>query len=195
MKPVDVCTVFYKPFFSDLRTTEDFVNRCENLAPSDPNHAAKIMMHQTQRLVSISDDFPRIRPQRECLQLLFLIICIETISKIHDGFRGEGKSKKYVKLFFDKFLSQTDKDCLAATFVDNSSMPMTKIGINEVIDLLYGIRCDVVHEGNYWGFSFFDGQTPMVNVDPNVNVYISLNELRDIIIMGCINAINDRIGP
>jgi hypothetical protein len=194
MKPMGVWTDFYKPFFFDLRETEDFVNKCENLTPSDPHHAVKIMMHQTQRLVSIADDFPRLRPQRECLQILFLIICIETISKLHDGFTGEGQSKKYVKRFFDKFLSQTDKDRLAANFVDNTSMPMTKLGTEEVINLLYGIRCDVVHEGGYWGFSFYDGQTPMVNVDQNVYVYMSLKELRDIIVRGCINAINDRTG-
>jgi hypothetical protein len=165
------------------------------LTPTAANHKAKIMMHQTQRLVSLADDFPKLRPKRESLQLLFLMICAEHISKVHDGFTGEGQSKKYVKRFFNDFLSQSDKDKLGASFIDNAVLPMTTLSFEKVVDLLYNVRCDVVHEGNYWGFSFHDGITPMVNVDPDVNVYLTFLELRDIIVKGCINAIKDRLKP
>lgn len=186
---------FYRPFLYSDHATENFVTNCEKLTPDDSNHAAKIMMHQTQRLVSIADELPQLRPKRESLQLLFLIICVEHISKLHDGFTDEGQSKKYVKRFFKEFLSQLDKDKLGSNFVDNTSIPMATLGIDKVIDLLYDVRCDVVHEGKYWSFSFHDGKTPMVNVDPDVNVHISLKEFRDIVVRGCINAIEDKLKP
>lgn len=186
---------FFTPYFPDPHTAEDFVTRCKLLTPADANHKAKIMMHQTQRLVSIADDLPKLRPKRESLQLLFLMICAEHISKVHDDFTGEGQSKKYVKRFFNEFLSDSDKDKLGTSFIDNAALPMTALGFEKVVDLLYDVRCDVVHEGKYWDFSFHDGNTPMVNVDPDVNVYLTFLELRDIIVKGCINAIKDKLKP
>lgn len=186
---------FYEALFTSRREAEFFVEKCEALTPTDERHTAKIMMHQTQRLISIADDLPRLRPKRESLQLLFLIICAENISKLYDGFKGEGQSRKYVKLFFDKFLSQAEKDKLRNGFVPNNSMPMSSLGIEKVVDILYDVRCDVVHEGKYWGFTFHDCDTPMINVDPDVTVYITFKELRDIVAMGCIRAIEDKLSP
>lgn len=170
---------FYRRFFATDAETETFVNNCEEIAPDAANHDAKIMMHQTQRLVSIANDLSSFRPGREALQLLFLMICVEHISKLHQGFTGEGQSKKYVKRFFAEFIPKSAKEKLGRSFVDNSSMPMTALGLEKAVDLLYRVRCDVVHEGNYWGFSFHDGQTPMLNVEPYVNVYITLGDLRE----------------
>jgi len=186
---------FYSPFFASDDETKSFVSNCEELAPDVANHNAKIMMHQTQRLVSIADDLSNLRPGQEALQLLFLMICVEHISKLYDGFMGEGQSKRYVKRFFAEFIPESVKDKLGKSFVDNSSMPMTALGFEKAIALLYSVRCDVVHEGNYWGFSFLDGQIQRVNVDPDVNVFITLAELRDIIIKGCIRAIEDKLKP
>lgn len=186
---------FYRPFFASDDETKSFVNTCEELAPDVANHDAKIMMHQTQRLVSIADDLSNLRPGREALQLLFLMICVEHISKLHDGFTEDGQSKRYVKRFFAEFITEAAKDKLGKSFVDNGSMPMTALGIERAVDLLYSVRCDVVHEGKYWGFSFQNRQLPMVNVDPYVNVYITIGELRDIIVKGCITAIEDKLRP
>jgi hypothetical protein len=184
---------FFKPYFADSMTAEGFISKCEALTPSDSNHRAKIMMHQTQRLISIADDLPKLRPGRESLQLLFLMICIEDISKLHDAFAGEGQSRKHVRRFFNQFLSQDDKNLLGKSFVDHTSVPMVPLGVERVINLLYDIRCDVVHEGIYWAFSFHNGQIPMVNVDPDVVVHLKFIELRDIIVRGCIAAIQDRL--
>lgn len=186
---------FYRPFFATDAETETFVSNCEEIAPDAADHDAKIMMHQTQRLVSIANDLSSFRPGREALQLLFLMICVEHISKLHDGFTGEGQSKKYVKIFFAEFITESAKDKLEKSFIDNSSTPMKALGLDKAVDLLYSVRCDVVHEGNYWAFSFHDGQIPMVNVDPDVNVYITLRELMDIIVQGCIRAIKDKLKP
>ena len=151
------------------------------------------MMHQCQRLVSLSDDIAEIRPHREALRLLFLLMCAENISKLHDEFQGEGQSRAHVRGFFDTFLSERDKQTVGAGFVDHSKHLMPSLGLRAAVDMLYDVRCDVVHEGNYWEFTFHDAHTPMLNVDPDVIAHITFNHLRAIVVRGCINAVRDRI--
>ena len=182
---------FYRPFFSTNDEAQNFVEACERLAP--PDNVAKIIMHQGQRLVSISDDLPQIRPDHEALRLLFLTMCAENVAKLHDGFQGEGQSRAYVRRFFEAFLSDQDRDALASGFVDHSQPRMPSLGLRGAVDMLYDIRCDVVHEGNYWGFSFQDGPTPMLNVDPDVISHITFDQFRAIVVRGCINAVRDRL--
>jgi hypothetical protein len=184
---------FYRPHFHSQKEVEESVEACEKLRPLAPNHVAKIMMHQTQRLVSIADELPKLRPHQEPLQVLFLIMCAENIAKVHDGSSGEGKSRHYVQKFFANFLSQTDKDVLGCGFRDNTGVGLPAIGFSKAVDLLYGIRCDVVHEGNYTDFAFHDGCTPMVNTNPDVIAEIQFVEVRDIVVRGCINAIKDKL--
>ena len=184
---------FYRPHFPSQLAAEQFVEACENLEPSRANHVAKIMMHQSQRLVSIVDDLPKFRPHQEPLQVLFLLMCVENISKLHDGFRGAGKSRHYVQKFFATFLSRTDKDTIAFGFTVNADR-LPPLGISKAVDLLYDIRCDVVHEGNYTDFAFHDGQMSMVNTNPNVIAEIRFARIRDIVVEGCINAIKDKLG-
>jgi hypothetical protein len=182
---------FYLPFFPTEADTRTFVQACEDLAP--PHNTAKIMMHQGQRLVSISDDVPRIRPHCEQLRLLFLLMCAENIAKLHDGFQGEGQSRAYVLRFFEQFLSDTDRYALGASFVDHSHPRLRRLGLRNAIDILYKVRCDVVHEGNYWDFSFHDGTTPMLNTDPDVISNITFDQFRTMVVRGCIKAVQDRL--
>ena len=186
---------FFEEFLSSRKKAEDFVKECKALKPGDENHVAKIMMHQTQRLISIADDIPQIRRKRESLQLLFLMICAEHISKLHDDFKGEGYSKKYVRQFFDNFLSKSDKNELSKSFISIRVTPRQPLDLPKVVDLLYEVRCDVVHEGNYWGFHFHDGATSMINDNPDIEVLMQFSELRKIVVRGCINAVKDKMKP
>ena len=182
---------FYREFFATLDDAKRFVIDCEAQAP--PDNAAKIIMHQAQRLISISDDIPKIRSSREGLQLLFLIMCAENISKLQNDFKGEGQSRAHVRRFFNEFLSDKDKDQLGNGFTDRSSHLEPSLGLDRTIDLLYDLRCDVVHEGNYWSFAFHDGQMSMVNVDPNVTAYMRFCQLRAIVARACIQAAKTRL--
>ena len=183
---------FYLQHFASQKEAEDFVQKCECLQPSAPNFVALIMMHQTQRLLSIVDDLPKFRYDVEPLQILFLLMCSENIAKLHDGFRGEGKSRHYIHKFFNQFLSQSDKDTLSYGFIVNDDTSPS-IRFKEAVDLLYDIRCDVVHEGNYTNFVFHDGKEPKVNTNPDVIAEIQLLDIRDIVVRGCIYAINDKL--
>lgn len=184
---------FYLPFFPKETEARDFIEACEQLGP--PNNTAKIIMHQTQRLISLSDDILKIRPHTDSLRLLFLLMCAEHIAKLHDGFTAEGQSRKYVRMFFKDFLNDNDKQSLGAGFRDNSASAhrLPTLGLDRAVDMLYGIRCDVVHEGEFWSFAFHDGKMSMVNIDPDVITDITFESLRDIVVRGCINAINSKL--
>jgi hypothetical protein len=190
---MDEWLAFYKPYFEKQEEAEAFVESCE--MQTHPNNVAKIMMHQVQRLISLSDDMQEIRPNDDPLKLLILIMCVENIAKLHDGYTGQYKSRQYVIKFFNDFLADDDKDLLRNGFVNNNDQWLGLLNFEHVIDMLYQIRCDVVHEGDYLGFSFYNGKTDMLEI---VNQYvviphITLKDIRDIIIRGGINAIQSKL--
>jgi hypothetical protein len=101
---------FYEPFFDGLEGARRFVENLERI--NDPDlrpHKAKIMMHQTQRLVSLADEIVELRSGRQSLQLLFLMICAENVAKLFDDFDGEGKSRHYVREFFATHVAGDDR--------------------------------------------------------------------------------------
>jgi hypothetical protein len=67
------------------------------------------------------------------------------------------------------------------------------LGFRKAVDLLYDIRCDVAHEGNYTDFTFHDGQDSMFNTNPDVIAEIRLARIRGIVVERCINAIKDKL--
>jgi hypothetical protein len=138
---------FYRPYFASEVEAQRFVRECEGSS----DEAAMVIMHQAFRLVTISKKMAEIQPGRDALELLFLLICAENVSKLHDDFHDEGKSRHYVQRFFSEFLSGSEKARLEKTFLTVDLDPMR---LGQIIDLLYDTRCDVVHEGKYWGFSF-----------------------------------------
>ena len=177
---------FYKPFFPSERLARDFVVPFEALPLGDPRHPAKIMMHQVQRLVSLADDIPSIRKGNETLPLLFLLICVEDIAKLCDDFVGEGQSKAYVRNFFEWFLLPQEQKELCIRITNHEQ---TSLSLRDAVDMFYDVRCDIVHEGKYWGFHFQCGATPMMSCDPDVTLSLSLKDFRGVVVRGCIKAI------
>lgn len=184
---VDRWLPFYEPFFPSVVDARAFVAPLEALRRGDLNHPAKIMMHQTQRLISLSDDLPAIRKNNESLRLLFLLICAENIAKLADSFDGAGSSRAYVRNFFDWFLSPEQQRHLCSKIVRHD---LKALSLQEVADEFYGVRCDVVHEGKYWGFHFHNGRTAMINTSPDVIASLTFTEFRELVVKGCINAIS-----
>jgi hypothetical protein len=182
---------FYRPFFPSQGEVEKFVSVCEQLA--SPSNTAKILMHQAQRLVALADDIDTIRPKDEPLKVLFLTMCAENIAKLHDGYSGDGQSRAYVRKFFNDFLCQADKDKLGYGFLDGNNHLMRPLGFDRVVDMLYDIRCDVVHEGNYSDFAFHNGLFPVENTNPKVTADLRFPEVRDVVVRGCIKAVWSKI--
>ena len=177
---------FYCPHFPSPKDAEVFVASVEGLSPGHPKYTEMIMMHQAQRLISLADDVDNIRPNQYGLKLMFLIICAENIAKLFHKYDGDGESKKYVRKFFEQFTSASDRRILESGFKRQNYLNLT---IDEIALDLYTVRCDVVHEGKYWGFQFSQ-DIPMGNCDPDVNVYISYEEFRAVIVRNCISAIS-----
>jgi hypothetical protein len=178
---------FYENLFPSREAAIVFVEGLESITDrADPQHRAKIMMHQTQRLISLADDIIQVRKGRESLQLLFILICAENIAKLFHNFDDEGYSRAYVRRFFLEFIAEDDRTTLENSFFTHDNNPLN---MQAVADCLYSVRCDVVHEGQYWGLNFHDGDTPILNTDPDVTIHITLAEFRAIVVRGCIRAI------
>lgn len=177
---------FYSPVIGMDRATQ-LVIACHQ---GPAANRAKLILYQTQRLVTLADEILRIRPGRESLQLLFLLICAENVAKLADRFESDGKSRFYVKEFFRRFTDVDDRRILDTGFTTFSHK---LLGWEAAIDALYGVRCDVVHEGNYWDFHFRDDDTWMLNQDPNLIARISLQEFRDLVVRSAASAVQASI--
>ncbi len=151
------------------------------------------MMHQGKRLLSIAQAMECVVAGREPLKLLFLLIAAENISKLHVSTDEDGRSRYHTKRFFRLFCTNEDKEkllsCLEITQQEST--------LDELIDVLYDIRCDVVHEGTYWGFDFATPETPSVltGLNPNkvIRVKIKYQEFQDIVARGVICATQELI--
>ncbi len=178
--------LFYRSFFQTDSDARAFVTPLEALHLGDARHQAKIMMHQAQRLVSLADDLPTVRKGNETLQLLFLLVCAEHIAKLAHNFDRDGSSRRYVQNFFRWFLSQDQQRQLSLGIAKHDHSPLS---LRQALDALYDVRCDVVHEGRYWGFHFRVREDPILNCEPDVIVSLTLCEFRQLVVRGCISAI------
>jgi hypothetical protein len=176
---------FYKPYFEDEQKAKSFVEELEPLTPLDARYRSKIIMHQTQRLVSLAEEVENIRPKKDALKLFFLIVCSENVAKLHDNYEDENKSKFYVKKFFIDHVSQADQITIEKSFQHQS---FRNLSLTESIELLYKVRCDLAHEGNYWGFRFAFDDMSNITGDPPITVSIKYFEFRDIVVKGGISA-------
>jgi hypothetical protein len=182
---------FYVSFFTSTDKARKFVEACE-AQPAEANRA-KIIMHQTQRLVSIADKIPQIRPGRVALQILFLIVCAECVAKLYKDFKGEGKSHEHVQIFFNDLLTDDDKELIGNGFRTIDSGPL---GLKAAVDVLYAVRCDVVHEGQYWAFSLKENESSKVNVGINGDGFLAdvrYEDIRNAVVRGAIRAAKRRL--
>jgi hypothetical protein len=182
---------FYRPYFRRRSDLQQFVQACEDLGVDDPRHRAKIMMHQGTRLLSIADGMEVVEPGYEPLQLLFLLICAENISKLNVSTKESNKSRYHVRRFFCKFCSPIDKQ----EIVNNIEICQKHSTFDDLIDILYDVRCDVVHEGHYWGFNFATDEHPSMltgaNAEHVLRVRIKYENFRNIVARGVIAATSE----
>jgi hypothetical protein len=196
---------FFRPYFPIEGEAAAFVDRCERInrdyrTPEEMDDSTpKIMMHQTARLIVISDAVRRLDGAHDPLSLMFMLICAECVAKLFENQPQDGRSRHYVRTFFEEHVLPEDRQKLIESFLRTRPARMT---YREIVDLLYDIRCDVAHEGRYWGFSFPDAQTTraILNLHPKhrqgkqpVTVMMTLDELKRIVVRGCIAATNKRL--
>lgn len=184
---------FYRPYFDSERLLSNFVETCEGLEPTDNRHRAKIMMHQGQRLISLSENAASFEAEKDPLKLFFLIVCAEAVSKLHADCKNERRSPQFVRRFFHEFCSDEEKRAL----LKGVEICRSKPDLDNVINALYRIRCDVVHEGQYWGFSFATAKNKSMITGRDgqvMRVAITYNELKNIVCNGVIRATGQIVG-
>lgn len=182
---------FFERYFENRDDAKDFVIGCE--APTEQR--TMLMMHQTQRLISLANDIDKIRPGRDSLRLLFLIICAEAVAKLYKNFQGEGKVKEHIYLFFEEFCTGEDKKKLNGAFNMYPNKRNRNFTREDAVTCLYKIRCAVVHNGKYWDFQF---NKPNLNTTASKSNWpekgevlfttITYEEFRDIVVRCAINS-------
>ena len=177
---------FYRPAFPNTEAAEAFVG-CVEAIPAHQSKA-KIVLHQAARMLWLADriePFARVRP---ALLILFYIIAVEAVAKLVKGFQREGASKRHVRLFFEDICSQRHRAILGDAF--RRSADGSALTLREAVDLLYDVRCDVVHEGQYFIFTLPEpaDASPLLTVYRGASLIpkITAHELRKIVLEGAV---------
>lgn len=156
---------FYAPFLPP--ESAELLSEVQRHVPSSLVEA-RYIRSQTVRIIGLADTLHQIGKGNDILIMLLAMVA-ENVAKLWFGFDGDRESKKYFRLFF---MELTPPDVQAALvlalqhaqvgeddpfakfgFSLGESQPIKQVmDINSAVDLLYDVRCDVVHEGRYRQF-------------------------------------------
>jgi hypothetical protein len=179
--------VLYAEVFGDIEAARSFYSQIDLLPPE--KNAAKIVFHQTARMVWLADQIDLVARGRPAFQILFYLIAAELVAKITFNFKGEGESRNYVRRFFFELCSENTRISIGKSFTTMRSGPLS---CQQAVDLLYKIRCDIVHEGNYAAFHLpiSEGEFPQLTTVGNESflVSVTIQELRQMILEGAVLA-------
>ncbi len=134
----------------------------------------------------LADRIDEVAMGRPALSIAFYLIAAEAVGKIVAGFHGEGQSRRHVRLFFQEICCDQHRCRLEHSF---SPSPGVYLDLTGSIDLLYKVRCDVVHEGQYFMFQLPIGpeDEPLITgLNGLVEARISALELRQIVLEGAL---------
>ncbi len=175
---------FYREAFGGDNGAAEFVN-CVRQIPAQKSQA-KIVLHQAARMIWLSDRMEEVARGRAALQILFFLIAAEAVAKLVNGVTEEGQSRQQVHNFFEDICSPNHRKRLERGF--SNSLGSGFLTCREVVDFLYKIRCDVVHEGSYSEYTLKQG-IPMLTPageDEFFIAHITAGQLRQIILEGAL---------
>ena len=161
-------------------------------AEAASDRAAKVVLHQTARLITLADWMEEVAPKRPALKIFFMVLA-EAVAKIAFGFTGEGESRSMLHRFFDELCSSADRELLAQSFRQKETRPHTFVSASETIDILYGVRSSVVHRGEYFDFNLLEpGDVATITryKDRAFEALLSVCALREVVIRGALFAAN-----
>ena len=84
--------LFYSPYFNTQAALEIFL--FDALDYEKGSLEKRQMLYQVQRFVSLANDIDKLRPGRDCLRMLFIKICLESLCSL------SGYTNKQKNLFF-----------------------------------------------------------------------------------------------
>ena len=173
----------YAPAFASTEESAKFYDEISNLPVEKKD--ARIIIHQAGRMIWLADRIDEVAHGRPAFQVLFYLTAAELVAKIVGRFEGEGRSKKHVQKFFAEICSAEHRERLAKAFQNPGGAYLTT---EAAVDLLYGVRCDVVHRGQYYEFSLRQGRFAMLTSLQGIprRTDITLDELRQIVLEGAV---------
>lgn len=150
---------FYHPYFNTDAELEAFL--FDALDYENGSLVKRQMLYQVQRFVSLANDIDKLRPGRDCLRMLFIKICLESLCSL------SGYTSKQKNQFYDLFLSCFSKEgtqyildnfsllSFEDEFYGHSYRASHDITLADFFEIIKVTRDQVVHEGVYWEMQFF----------------------------------------
>jgi len=142
---------FLKPFFENNEDkAQSFIEKC--LAKKKTLR----MLNRLHWLTEVADGLEKVKKGRPALKLVFLITIIESIAILR---LGKKKTKNLssltiIKDFF-QFISEKDKTTIRLKFKRTLlSIKHHTLRFSSIIKIFYNVRNSVVHEGDFYSFSF-----------------------------------------
>lgn len=178
---------FYADVFSDLDSAKDFYAKVSGLPPEQ--NSPMVVLHQAARMIWLADQIDEVARGRPAFQVLFYLIAAELVAKLTFGFKGEGESRKFVHRFFGEICDDEARGKLSSSF---SHLPCGSLTREDVVNLLYDIRCDVVHRGMYYSFYLQeegDDVAQIVHIgDRSYTTDLTVQQLRRMVLKGAVLA-------
>lgn len=150
---------FYAPYFTAESELDDFTSDAFDY--ENGSLSKRQMLYQVQRFVSLANDIDKLRPGRDCLRMLFIKICLESLCSL-SAYTGKQKSQ-----FYDKFIgcfSEQGKQYILSNFTlsgfedeycEHVYEAHHDITLEDFFEIIKVTRDLVVHEGIYWEMQFF----------------------------------------
>lgn len=151
--------LFYSPYFNTEAELETFL--FDALDYENGSLEKRQMLYQVQRFVSLANDIDKLRPGRDCLRMLFIKICLESLCSL------SGYTNKQKNLFYNGFIScfsDEGKQYILGNFQltsfedefqGHSYRASHDITLADFFEIIKVARDQVVHEGVYWEIQFF----------------------------------------
>ena len=145
---------FFQNYFRDEKEMKSFFYRVFDNDGVD--NTPRRMMNQIVRWVSLSDDLQKIRPGRDPLSVMCVRLCIESICKLN-AVESDKAS------FFSNNLSPQGLDYIDKMYevirIEDSETGEEIMEDNSTIDsfedMIFQIRNEAVHNGDYWSSQVF----------------------------------------
>lgn len=177
--------LFYRSAFSSAKESRSFYERVKKL--SEKRRDPQTILHQAARMIWLADRIDNVARRRPSFQVMFYLTTAELVAKLVFKYNGESRSREFVRKFFEEICTQEHQTRLAQGFTDLTRS--SGLSCREVVDLLYDVRCDVVHRGQYFSFNLQSEQSSvamLTNARPHWLSHIKLSELRQIVLEGVI---------
>lgn len=150
---------FYAPYFTKESDLDDFVSDAFDY--ENGSLPKRQMLYQVQRFVSLADDIDKLRPGRDCLRMLFIKICLESLCSL------SGYTDKQKRQFYTKFIgcfSEQGKQYILNNFILSGFEDVYcghvyeahhDLTLEDFFEIIKVTRDMIVHDGIYWEMQFF----------------------------------------